>query len=71
MNEKGLRRSSTERMCMGAASGIAEYFNIDATLVRLFFVLTTIFSGGRGLLLYGVLSLVMPADINSEDLKTI
>ena len=57
-------------MCMSVAGGFAEYFNIDATLVRLFFVLTTIFSGGLDLLFYGVLSLLIPADINSEDLKS-
>lgn len=39
MNEKRLVLSSSERMCMGVAGGIAEYFNIDVTLVRLFFVL--------------------------------
>ena len=71
MNEKRLRRSSSERMCMGAAGGIADYLNIDPTLVRLFFVLTTIFSSGLGLLLYGVLSLLMPDYIISEDLKSI
>ncbi len=71
MNEKRLVRSSSERMCMGVAGGIADYLNIDPTLVRLFFVLTTIFSSGLGLLLYGVLSLLMPDYIISEDLKSI
>ena len=71
MNEKRMVRSRTERMCMGVAGGIAEYLNIDATLVRLFFVLTTIFSSGLGLLLYGVLSMIMPNDNISEDLKSV
>lgn len=70
MNEKRLHLSSSERMCMGVAGGIAEFFDIDATLVRLFFVLTTIFCGGLGLLLYGVLSLLMPNDPILEDLKS-
>ena len=70
MNEKKLLRSSSDRMCIGVAGGIADYFDIDATLVRLFFVLTTIFSGGLGLLLYGVLCLLMPEDTIVEDLKS-
>ncbi len=70
MNEKRLILSSTERICMDLAGGIAEYFIFDAPLVQLFSVLTTIFSRGLGLLLYDVLSLLMPDNTISEDLKS-
>ena len=35
MNEKKLYKSSTDKKLAGVCGGIAEYFNIDSTLVRL------------------------------------
>jgi phage shock protein PspC (stress-responsive transcriptional regulator) len=56
---KRLTRSSTDKKVAGVCGGIAEYFNIDSTLVRLIFVLATLL-GGPGLILYIVLWIVMP-----------
>ena len=56
---KRLTRSSTDKKVAGVCAGIAEYFNIDPTLVRLIFVLATLM-GGPGLILYIVLWIVMP-----------
>jgi phage shock protein PspC (stress-responsive transcriptional regulator) len=53
-------RSSTDRMISGVSGGLAEEFGLPPTVVRLAFVLLTIFSGGTGLLLYLVLWFVMP-----------
>ena len=57
--KKRLCKSSGNRKVFGVAGGVAEYLNIDPTLVRLAFVLLTM-AGGPGLLLYIVLALVMP-----------
>ena len=57
--QKRLCKSSGNRQVFGVAGGMAEYLNIDPTLVRLAFVLLTL-AGGPGLLLYIVLALVMP-----------
>lgn len=57
--QKKLFRSSTDKMIAGVCGGLAVYFNIDSTLVRLVFVLLAIF-GGHGLLLYIILWIVMP-----------
>jgi phage shock protein PspC (stress-responsive transcriptional regulator) len=46
MNGKRLTRSITNRQIGGVCGGLAEYFNIDVTLVRLLFVLGLIFVGG-------------------------
>ncbi|NMC84430.1 MAG: PspC domain-containing protein [Anaerolineaceae bacterium] len=46
MNGKRLTRSITNRQIGGVCGGLAEYFNIDPTLVRLLFVLGLIFVGG-------------------------
>jgi phage shock protein C len=54
-------RSRTNRRLAGVCGGIAEYFNVDPTLVRVGFVLGTLFTGGTGFLAYIVLWIVMPA----------
>jgi phage shock protein PspC (stress-responsive transcriptional regulator) len=53
-------RSSGDRMIAGVCAGLAEEFGLPNTVVRLGFVLLTLFSGGIGLLLYLVLWVVMP-----------
>jgi phage shock protein C len=58
--QKRLYRSTEERMFAGVCGGIAEYLDVDPTLVRLFFVALTLLSGGQGLLIYIVLMLVVP-----------
>ncbi len=55
-----LRRSSQDRMVSGVAGGVAEYFEVDAVIVRLAFVLGTVFGAGVGLLIYIVAWIVMP-----------
>ena len=56
---KRLSKSGSNRKVFGVAGGLAEYLNIDPTLVRLAFVLLTL-AGGPGLILYIVLMIVMP-----------
>lgn len=56
---KKLYRSRTDRKIAGVCGGIAEYFNIDATLVRLLFVAAVIF-GTAGIWVYIVCALVIP-----------
>ena len=62
MANKRLVRSQDDRMFAGVAGGVAEYFGLDSTLVRLFFVLTCIFGGGFGFLLYIILWIIMPEE---------
>lgn len=59
MDEKRLVRSASDRMLAGVAGGLAEYINLDPTIVRLLFVLLAL-AGGPGILIYAVLWLVMP-----------
>jgi phage shock protein C len=59
MDARRLTRSRTNRKLAGVAGGIAEYFGIDPTLVRVAFVLTTFFMFS-GVLLYIVLWIVIP-----------
>ncbi len=62
---KRLHRSKTNQMLAGVCGGIAEYFNIDPTIVRIGFVLFTL-AGGSGILAYIVASIVMPAEEVAE-----
>ena len=59
MNEKKLYKSSTDKKLAGVCGGIAEYFNIDATLVRLGWVVFSLL-GGSGLLAYIIAAIIMP-----------
>ena len=56
-----LYRSETDKVIGGVAGGLGDYFGVDSTLIRLIFVLLTIF-GGSGVLLYFILWLVMPSE---------
>lgn len=57
--QKRLYRSTQDRMFAGVCGGIAEYLEVDPTLVRLVFVALTLM-GGPGLVMYIVLMLVVP-----------
>ena len=59
MNEKKLYKSSTDKKLAGVCGGIAEYFNIDSTLVRLGLVVFSLL-GGSGLLAYIIAAIIMP-----------
>lgn len=54
-----LYKSETDKMLTGACGGIAEYFHIDSTLVRIGLVFFT-FCGGSGILLYIIAAIAMP-----------
>lgn len=52
---------SSDRMLAGVCGGIADYFEIDPTLVRAGYVILSCFSAAfPGLLLYIVLAIIMP-----------
>ncbi len=52
MNQKVKRlyRSRTNRKIAGVCGGLAEYFNVDATIMRLLFILVVLFSVGFGII---------------------
>ena len=57
--EKKLYKSSTDKKLAGVCGGLAEYFNVDSTLVRLICVGACLFVG-CGLLAYIVAAIIMP-----------
>jgi phage shock protein C len=54
-----LYRSRNQRMLAGVCGGLAEYFNVDATLIRVLFLVLAVF-GGSGLVIYVVMWLIVP-----------
>jgi len=60
MAKKKLKRSSNV-MIAGVASGVAEYFNIDPTIVRIVWA-TSVLLGGLGVFLYLICWLIMPKE---------
>lgn len=58
---KRLTKSPNKMLC-GVCSGIAEYFDLDPTLVRVAYLALSVFCAGfPGLLLYILLAIVMPS----------
>ena len=58
MNKK-LYRSYKDKMIGGVAGGLAEYFNVDSTLIRVLF-LVILFLGGTGVLAYIIMWIIVP-----------
>ena len=57
--DKKLYRSKTDKKFCGVCGGIAEYLNVDSTIIRLICVFAVLFAG-CGLLAYIVAALVIP-----------
>lgn len=57
--DKRLYRSRTNKTICGVCGGVAEYFNIDPTIVRLLLVVFCL-AGGCGVLAYIICALVIP-----------
>ncbi|WP_139850731.1 PspC domain-containing protein [Acinetobacter pullicarnis] len=61
MRNNGLYRSNQHKMIAGVMGGIAERFGWDVTILRIVFVLISIFSAGfPGILVYLILWFVIP-----------
>lgn len=63
MSDKKLRRSRQNNMIAGVVGGLAEYFGLDVTVLRIIYVLVSLFSAAfPGIIVYLVLWVVMPLD---------
>ena len=56
---KRLYKSNSNKMIDGVCAGVAEYFNIDPTLIRLAMVLFCLL-GGSGILAYIIMAIIVP-----------
>lgn len=60
--DKRLFRNEHEKVIAGVSSGVAEYMEVDVTIIRLLFVLSTIFLVGTGILVYVIMWIVVPVN---------
>lgn len=59
---KELKRSLTNRMVAGVCGGIGEYLELDANVIRLIWVIVSVFSVGVGVLAYLFAWLIIPEE---------
>lgn len=59
---KQFRRSFTDKKIAGVCGGLANYFGIDPSIMRMLYVILCLASFGAALVLYIVLALVVPYD---------
>lgn len=59
---KKLYKSSKDKKICGVCGGLAEYLNIDSTVIRLLMVVFCLM--GSGLLAYIIAAIVMPSDVD-------
>ena len=64
--EKRLYKSNKNKMLAGVCGGIAEYFNIDPTLVRLGWAILCMFAGS-GILAYIIAAIIIPQNPYIEE----
>ncbi len=57
--EKRLYKSKNDKKIAGVCAGIAEYFNVDPTLIRLGWVFATVLAGA-GIIAYIIAAIIVP-----------
>ena len=68
MTNKRLYKSSTDKKLCGVCAGIANFFNIDPTIIRVIFAVAAIFTTGFPFtLLYIILAFILPEDNGEID----
>ncbi|MFO7710660.1 MAG: PspC domain-containing protein [Candidatus Woesearchaeota archaeon] len=60
VKNKQLKKSKDNKVLAGVCGGLGEYFEIDPTIIRLLWVLLTVFSIGTGIFLYIVAAIIIP-----------
>ncbi|HVD13847.1 MAG TPA: PspC domain-containing protein [Actinomycetota bacterium] len=56
-----LYRSKTDRKLAGVCGGLAQYFSLDATLMRVLFIVLAVL-GGSGLVIYLAMWIIVPSE---------
>ncbi|WP_158544348.1 PspC domain-containing protein [Pedobacter miscanthi] len=60
--EKKLFRNEHDKMIAGVASGLADYMQVEVTIIRLLFALSAIFMAGGGLIAYIIMWIIVPVN---------
>ncbi|MDM8154140.1 PspC domain-containing protein [Bacteroides gallinaceum] len=62
MEGKKLTRPQSNKMLAGVCAGIANYFNLDPTLIRVIYALLTVFTAFAGIIVYLLLWIIIPEE---------
>ena len=65
MGRKKLYKSAVDKKVFGVCGGIAEYFHVDSTIIRLLTVLFCLMAG-TGLIIYLAAAVIVPEDPNPD-----
>ena len=65
---QNLHKSRSNKVIAGVCGGVGEYFNVDATIIRLVWALA-VFMGGSGFIIYILAMIIMPDDPRVEPKK--
>ena len=66
---KKLYRSTSNKLLAGVCGGIAEYFNVDPTIIRLAYVLLSVFTAAfPGIIVYILAMIIIPSDPGYTDI---
>ena len=66
---KKIERPRVGRMLAGVCAAIANYANVDVTVVRIIYLLATIFTAFSGAIIYFILMLIIPEEKNQFNIK--
>lgn len=61
--EKRFYKTDYNKMLFGVCNGIAEYFNVDVSLVRVVFALAALLGVGISIPLYIILAIILPTKL--------
>ena len=67
--EKKLYKSSTDKKLCGVLGGLAKYLNIDSTILRIIYVLLSLFVLGCPIIIYLIAALIIPEEPENPDYK--
>jgi|Laugrespbdmm15dd_1035085.scaffolds.fasta_scaffold140825_2 phage shock protein C len=63
MEKKLSRTIGSEKMLFGVCGGLAKYFVLDVTLIRILWAVLTILGFGTPILIYGIMAIIMPKEV--------
>ncbi len=69
--ERKLYRSKTDRKIFGVLGGFAKYFGVDATILRIIYVLLSIFVIGCPIIIYLIVALVIPEEPENTEYQQV
>ncbi|MBR3860147.1 MAG: PspC domain-containing protein [Bacteroidaceae bacterium] len=68
-DQKKMERPRSGRMLAGVCAAIANYANIDVAVVRIIYVLLTIFTAFSGAIIYFIMMLLIPEEKNQFNIR--